>query len=90
MKFTTTFEHFEKFSKINKDKYDKNETVSMWNSINDKYEAMNIGTLMKYAKEYDTFCRGGTINHTPSPTPSPTPTTTPTTTPNSNTTHNFQ
>jgi hypothetical protein len=54
MKFTTTFEHFEKFSKINKDKYDKNETVSMWNSINDKYEAMNIGTLMKYAKEYDT------------------------------------
>ena len=26
----------------------------MWNSINDKYVAMNIGTLMKYAKEYDT------------------------------------
>jgi len=27
----------------------------MWNSINDKYDAMNIGTLMKYAKEYDTI-----------------------------------
>ena len=49
MKFTTTFEHFDKFSKINKDKYDKEETVSMWNSVNDKYDAMNIGTLMKYA-----------------------------------------
>ena len=55
MKFTTTFEHFDKFSKINKDKYDKEETVSMWNSVNDKYDAMNIGTLMKYAKEYDTI-----------------------------------
>ena len=28
---------------------------SMWNSIKDKYEAMNIGTLMKYANEYDTI-----------------------------------
>jgi hypothetical protein len=55
MKFSTTFEHFDKFSKVNKDKYDKVETVSMWNSINDKYDDMNIGTLTKYAKEYDTI-----------------------------------
>ena len=53
MRWITTFEHFEEFSKINKEKYDKNETISLWNSIHEKYEAMNIMTLYHYAKEYD-------------------------------------
>jgi len=53
MRWITTFEHFDQFSKINKEKYDKNETISIWNSIHEKYEAMNIGTLYHYAKEYD-------------------------------------
>ena len=52
MRWITTFEHFDEFSKIN-DKYDKNETVNLWNSIREKYEGMNIGTLFIYAKEYD-------------------------------------
>ena len=53
MRWFTTFEHFETFSKINKKKYDKNETIHLWNSIHEKYEAMNIGTLYHYAKDYN-------------------------------------
>jgi len=53
MRWITTFEHFETFSKINTSKYDKKETVELWNSIHEKYEAMNLGTLFSYAKEYN-------------------------------------
>jgi len=53
MRWITTFEHFDVFSKINNEKYDKNETISLWNSIHEKYEAMNIGTLYHYAKEHN-------------------------------------
>jgi len=53
MRWITTFEHFDEFSKINREKYDKNETISLWNSIHEKYDGMNIGTLFIYAKEYD-------------------------------------
>ena len=54
MRWITTFEHFDEFSKINKEKYDKNETINLWNNIHEKYEAMNIGTLYHYAKDYNT------------------------------------
>ena len=53
MKWITTFEHFDTFSKINKEKYDKKETIELWNSIHEKYEAMNLGTLYHYAKDYN-------------------------------------
>ena len=53
MRWITSFQHFDEFSKINKDKYDKKETINLWNSIKDKYDAMNIGTLFIYAKEYN-------------------------------------
>ena len=53
MRWITTFEHFDTFSKINKDKYDKKETIELWNSIHEKYEAMNLGTLYHYAKDYN-------------------------------------
>ena len=53
MRWITTFEHFETFSKINKEKYDKKETIELWNSIHEKYEAMNLGTLFSYAKDYN-------------------------------------
>ena len=53
MRFITSFKHFEEFSKINKEKYDKQETINMWNSIKEKYDGMNIRTLFIYAKEYD-------------------------------------
>jgi len=53
MKWITTFEHFDTFSKINKEKYDKKETIELWNSIHEKYESMNIGTLYHYAKDYN-------------------------------------
>ncbi len=53
MRYNTTFEHFDTFSKINDSKYDKQETLSMWDSIKENYETMNVGTLMKYAKEYN-------------------------------------
>jgi hypothetical protein len=53
MRWITTFEHFDFFSKINKSKYDKKETIDLWNSIREKYEAMNLGTLFSYAKEYN-------------------------------------
>ena len=53
MRWITTFQHFETFSKINKEKYDKKETVDLWNSIHEKYEAMNLGTLFSYAKDYN-------------------------------------
>jgi len=53
MRWITTFEHFETFSKINTSKYDKKETIELWNSIHEKYEAMNLGTLFSYAKEYN-------------------------------------
>ena len=53
MRWTTTYEHFDVFSKLNKDKYDKRETLSFWNSIHEKYEGMNLGTLYNYAKQYD-------------------------------------
>jgi len=54
MRWITTLEHFDEFSKINKEKYDKNETINLWNNIHEKYEAMNIGTLYHYAKDYNT------------------------------------
>ena len=53
MKWITTFEHFDTFSKINKEKYDKKETIELWNSIHEKYESMNIGTLYHYAKDFN-------------------------------------
>ena len=53
MRWITSFEHFDTFSKINKEKYDKKETIELWNSIHEKYEAMNLGTLYHYAKEYN-------------------------------------
>jgi len=53
MRWITSFEHFDTFSKINKDKYDKKETIELWNSIHEKYEAMNLGTLYHYAKDYN-------------------------------------
>ena len=34
-------------------KYDNKETIKLWNSIQEKYDAMNIGTLFHYAKDYD-------------------------------------
>jgi len=52
MRWITTFEHFEQFSKLSL-KYDKKETAQLWNSIHEKYEAMNLGTLFKYAKAYN-------------------------------------
>jgi len=52
MRWITTFEHFNEFSKLNT-KYDKQETIDLWNSIHEKYEAMNLGTLFLYAKDYD-------------------------------------
>ena len=53
MRWITSFEHFDTFSKINKEKYDKKETIELWNSIHEKYEAMNLGTLYHYAKDYN-------------------------------------
>ena len=53
MRWITTFEHFNEFSKLNTSKYDKKETIDLWNSIHEKYEAMNLGTLFHYAKDYD-------------------------------------
>lgn len=53
MRWLTTFEHFDAFSKINPNKYDRQETISLWNSIHEHYEAMNIGTLYHYAKEHN-------------------------------------
>ena len=53
MRWITTFEHFDHFSKLNTSKYDKKETINLWNSIHEKYEAMNLGTLFHYAKEYN-------------------------------------
>jgi hypothetical protein len=38
---------------LNTSKYDKKETINLWNSIHEKYEAMNLGTLFHYAKEYN-------------------------------------
>ena len=31
----------------------KKETIDLWNSIHEKYDTMNIGTLFHYAKDYD-------------------------------------
>ena len=31
----------------------KKETINLWNNIHQKYEAMNLGTLFHYAKEYN-------------------------------------
>jgi hypothetical protein len=53
MRWITTFEHFNEFSKLNTSKYDKKETIDLWNSIHEKYDTMNIGTLFHYAKDYD-------------------------------------
>ena len=53
MRWITSYEHFNQFSKINKSKYDKNETIDMWNSIKEKYEGSSLATLYVYAKEYD-------------------------------------
>jgi hypothetical protein len=53
MRWITTYEHFVQFSKLNTSKYDRQETLTMWNSIHEKYEAMNIKTLFHYAKDYD-------------------------------------
>jgi hypothetical protein len=53
MRWSTTFEHFDKFSKINKKKYEKQETIDLWNNIKENYEGSNIGTLKNYAKEYN-------------------------------------
>lgn len=53
MRYTTTYEHFEKFSKINKEKYDEKATYDMWYSIHENYEGANVATLFKYAKEYN-------------------------------------
>ena len=53
MRWITTFEHFDTFSKLNKEKYDKKETINLWNSITTKYEASNLKTLYHYAKEYN-------------------------------------
>ena len=53
MRWITTFEHFNEFSKLNTSKYDKKESIDLWNSIHEKYEAMNLGTLFHYAKDYD-------------------------------------
>ena len=53
MRWITTFEHYDQFSKINQEKYDKNETITLWDSINENYEAMNLGTLYHYAKEHN-------------------------------------
>ena len=47
------FDNFIRFSKINKDKYDKNETVQFWEGIKIKDENENklsMGTLMMWAK----------------------------------------
>ena len=47
-------DNFIRFSKINKDKYDKHETVEFWEGIKVKDENENklsMGTLMKWAKE---------------------------------------
>ena len=52
MRWITTFEHFNDFSKLNS-KYDKKETIDLWNGIHEKYEGMNLGTLFLYAKAYD-------------------------------------
>ena len=53
MRWITTFEHFDLFSKINISKYDKKETIDLWKSIHEKYEGTNLGTLFSYAKEYN-------------------------------------
>jgi hypothetical protein len=47
-------DNFIRFSKINKDKYDKHETVKFWEGIKIKDEndnKLSMGTLMKWAKE---------------------------------------
>jgi len=49
-------DNFIRFSKINKDKYDKNETVQFWEGIKIKDENENklsMGTLMMWAKNCD-------------------------------------
>lgn len=53
MRWITSFEHFDQFSKINKAKYDKHETIDLWNSIKEKYEGSNLGTLFAYARDFD-------------------------------------
>jgi len=47
-------DNFIRFSKINKDKYDKNGTIIFWEGIKIKDENENklsMGSLMKWAKE---------------------------------------
>jgi hypothetical protein len=53
MQLITTIEHFHTFSKLNTSKYDKQKSIDLWNSIYEKYDAMNLGTLFYYAKDYD-------------------------------------
>jgi hypothetical protein len=53
MRWITTLEHFHEFSKLNTSKYDKQETIHLWNSIHEKHDEMNLGTLFHYSKDYN-------------------------------------
>lgn len=53
MRYTTTKEHFIRFSKINMDKYDEHETLDFWYSIKENYDGSNVGTLKSYIYEND-------------------------------------
>ena len=54
-------DNFITFSKINKEKYNDDETITFWNGIkvkNDNEDKLSIGSLMMWAKECDkdTYC----------------------------------
>ena len=58
-------DNFIRFSKINKDKYDKNETVQFWEGIKIKDENENklcMGSLMMWAKNCDKDIYNMTFN----------------------------
>ena len=54
-------DNFSTFSKINKEKYNSDETITFWNGVkvkNDNEDKLTIGSLMMWAKECnkDTYC----------------------------------